>query len=70
MLLVTFRAARFCFKSGIFILQVTEYERAGAAANEAIAEAVGRYLHDVIIERAEAESESKSSPDPPGWPNL
>jgi hypothetical protein len=52
------------------LLDANEYERAGAAADEAIAEAVGRYLHDILIERAEAQSESESSPDPPGWPNL
>jgi len=52
------------------LLDADEYVRAGVAANEAIGEAVGRYLHDVLIERAEAESKSECSLDPPGWPNL
>jgi hypothetical protein len=38
-----FRAARICFKSGKFILQVTEYDQAAKLANEAITEA-GRHV--------------------------
>ena len=52
------------------LLDADEYVRAGAAADEAIGEAVGRYLHGILIERTEAQSEPEDSPDPPGWPNL
>jgi len=48
-----FRAARICFKSGKFILQVT------AVADEAIAEAVGRYLHEAMLEEEERREGSK-----------
>jgi len=54
-----FRAARICFKSGKFILQVTEYDHAGTVVNEAITEAVGRYLHDALIEKEERQAESE-----------
>jgi hypothetical protein len=48
-----FRAARLCFKSGKFILQVTEYEHASTVADEAITEAVARYLHEAMLEKEE-----------------
>jgi hypothetical protein len=53
-----FRAARLCFKSGKFILQVTEYDQAARLANEAIAEAVARYLHDAMLEKEERQEEN------------
>ncbi len=39
------------------LLDAGEYEHAGTAANEAIAEAVARYLHDAFIERNEQQEE-------------
>jgi len=54
-----FRAARICFKSGKFILQVTEYDQAVKLSNEAITEAVTRYLHDALLEREERQAGNK-----------
>jgi hypothetical protein len=56
-----FRAARLCLKSGIFILQVTEYDHASIVANEAITEAVARYLHDAMLEKEERREESEDA---------
>jgi hypothetical protein len=54
-----FRAARLCFKSGKFILQVTEYDQAAKLADKAITEAVARYLHDAIFEKEQRQEESE-----------
>jgi hypothetical protein len=56
-----FRAARLCFKSGKFILQVTEYDHAATVANEAITEAVARYLHDSMLEKEERQEEGEGA---------
>ena len=53
-----FRAARLCFKSGKFILQVTEYEHAATVADEAITEAVARYLHEAMLEKEQQQDGS------------
>ena len=58
------------------LLDVGEYERAGTAANEAIAEAVDRYLREAFDEAElfspihSPELPHNESPDPPEWPNL
>ena len=56
-----FQAARICFKSGKFILQVTEYEHAATVADEAIAEAVARYLHEAMLEKEERQEGSEGA---------
>jgi hypothetical protein len=52
---------KLCFKSGKFILQVTEYTRAARIADEAIAEAVGRYLHEAMLEEEERQEGSEGA---------
>jgi hypothetical protein len=56
-----FRAARLCFKSGKFILQVTGYDHAAKLADEAITEAVARYLHDARLEKDEQQEGSEGA---------
>jgi hypothetical protein len=56
-----FRAARLCFKSGKFILQVTEYEHAATVADEAINEALARYLHEAMLEKEERQEGSEGA---------
>jgi len=41
------------------LMDAGEYDHAGTVANEAIAEAVGRYLHDALIEKEEQQAESE-----------
>lgn len=52
------------------LLDADEYRPVRAAANEAIADAVGRYFHELLIDRAEEESAFENCPDPPGWPDF
>src|SRR5262245_4015316 len=44
-----------------YLLDAGEYEPAAAAANEAIAEAVARYLHDALIEEENQQSDDSHS---------
>ena len=47
-------------RAGIqLLMDAGEYEHAGTVANEAIAEAVARYLHDVFLEKAEQQERDK-----------
>jgi len=39
--------------SGQFMVQSTEYEHAATVADEAIAEAVARYIHEALLEKEE-----------------
>lgn len=43
------------------LLDAGEYEHAGTTANEAIAEAVARYLHEAFIERDEQREDREST---------
>jgi len=56
-----FQTARICFKSGKFILQVTEYDNVAKLANGAISEAVERYLHDAMVAEEERREETEGS---------
>jgi hypothetical protein len=52
------------------LLDADEYGYAGTAADEAIAEAVGRYLHEVLIKRVDEQYEWEDGPDPHNWPDF
>jgi hypothetical protein len=56
-----FRGAKLCFKSGKFILQVTEYDHAAKLSGEAITEVVARYFHDAMIEKEECQEEGEGA---------
>jgi hypothetical protein len=52
------------------LLDAEEYQHVRAAANEAIADAVGRYLYETLIKRVDDHYEWEDDPDPPGWPDF
>ena len=43
------------------LMDVGEYDHVAKLADEAIAEAVGRYLHDAIIEKEQRQEESENA---------
>jgi hypothetical protein len=52
------------------LLDADEYQHARAVANEAIADAVGWYLHEMLIRRVDEQYEWEDGPDPPNWPDF
>jgi hypothetical protein len=41
------------------LMDACEYDHAGTVADEAIAEAVGRYIHEALLEKEEQQAESE-----------